>query len=46
VTLALAVVGFGLGGEALVAAAEGAAEAALDTGGYVDAVDPAEGVES
>jgi multicomponent Na+:H+ antiporter subunit D len=42
VTLALAVVAFGVGGEALVAAAQGAAEAAVDTGGYVDAVDPAE----
>jgi multicomponent Na+:H+ antiporter subunit D len=42
VTLALAVVGLGVGGEALVAGAEGAAEAALDTEGYVDAVDPAE----
>jgi multicomponent Na+:H+ antiporter subunit D len=46
VTLALAVVAFGVGGEALVAAAEGAAEAALDTGGYVDAVGPAEVLDS
>jgi multicomponent Na+:H+ antiporter subunit D len=46
VTLALAVVGFGVGGEALVAAAQGAAEAALDTGGYVDAVGPVEGIGS
>ena len=46
VTLALVVVGLGVGGEALVAAAEGAATAALDTGGYVDAVDPREAVAS
>jgi multicomponent Na+:H+ antiporter subunit D len=42
VSLAVAAVAFGVGGEALVAAAEGAAHAALDTGGYVDAVGPAE----
>ena len=46
VTLALVVVGLGVGGEALVAAAEGAAAAALDTGGYVDAVGPREAVAS
>ena len=45
VALAVAVAAFGVGGEALVAAAEGAAEAAVDTGGYVDAVDPAEVVD-
>jgi multicomponent Na+:H+ antiporter subunit D len=42
VALALAVVGLGVGADALVAAAQGAAEAALDTRGYVDAVGPAE----
>jgi len=38
--LALAIVGFGIGFEALFGAAEAAARAALDTGAYVDAVDP------
>ncbi|MFB6156889.1 MAG: complex I subunit 5 family protein, partial [Haloferacaceae archaeon] len=40
--LAVAVVAFGLGFEAVYAAAQAGAEAAVDTGGYVDAVDPAE----
>jgi formate hydrogenlyase subunit 3/multisubunit Na+/H+ antiporter MnhD subunit len=41
VSMAIAVVAFGVGFEPVVAAAQGAAEAALDTGGYVDAVAPA-----
>ncbi|MFB6159647.1 MAG: complex I subunit 5 family protein [Haloferacaceae archaeon] len=42
VALALAVVAFGVGADALVAGAEAAARAAVDTRGYVDAVAPAE----
>jgi multicomponent Na+:H+ antiporter subunit D len=38
--LAVAIVGFGIGFEAVVGAAEAGAEAALDTGTYVDAVAP------
>jgi len=38
--LGLTIVGFGIGFEALFGAAEAAARAALDTGSYVDAVDP------
>jgi multicomponent Na+:H+ antiporter subunit D len=45
-SLAIAVVAFGIGFEAVVAAAEAAAEAALDTGSYVEAVGPAEALES
>jgi multicomponent Na+:H+ antiporter subunit D len=45
VALVVAVVAFGVGFEALYAAAEAGARAALDTGGYVDAVAPAEVVE-
>ncbi|MFB6304755.1 MAG: complex I subunit 5 family protein [Haloferacaceae archaeon] len=41
-SLAVAVVAFGVGFEAVVAAAQAGAEAAVDTGAYVDAVDPAE----
>ncbi|MFB6125693.1 MAG: complex I subunit 5 family protein [Halolamina sp.] len=40
VALALSVVGFGVGFEFVYGAAEAAARAAVDTGGYVDAVDP------
>ena len=42
VVLAAMLVGFGVGAEALVAVARAAAEAAVDTGSYVDAVAPAE----
>jgi multicomponent Na+:H+ antiporter subunit D len=42
VSLALAIVGFGIGFEGLYAAADAAARAAVDTGGYVDAVAPRE----
>jgi multicomponent Na+:H+ antiporter subunit D len=42
VALAVAVVAFGVGFEGLLAAAEAAATAALDTEAYVDAVAPAE----
>ncbi|MFB6123865.1 MAG: complex I subunit 5 family protein [Haloferacaceae archaeon] len=42
---AVAIVAFGVGFDALYRAAEGAAHAAVDTGGYVDAVAPAEVVE-
>jgi multicomponent Na+:H+ antiporter subunit D len=40
VALALSIVAFGIGFEAVLAAAEAAAEAALDTDAYVRAVDP------
>jgi multicomponent Na+:H+ antiporter subunit D len=40
VVLAVALVGFGVGFEALYASAEAAARAAVDTGTYVDAVGP------
>ena len=40
VALALSIVGFGVGFEFVHRAAEAAAAAAVDTGGYVDAVDP------
>jgi multicomponent Na+:H+ antiporter subunit D len=42
VSMAVAVVAFGIGFEAVFAAADAAARAAVDTGAYVDAVAPAE----
>ncbi|MFC6988361.1 complex I subunit 5 family protein [Haloplanus sp. GCM10025708] len=45
VAFAVAVVAFGIGFDVLYGAAEAAARAAVDTGGYVDAVAPAEVVE-
>ncbi|MGM0591853.1 MAG: proton-conducting transporter membrane subunit, partial [Halobacteriota archaeon] len=42
VALAVTIFAFGIGFDALFVAAQTAAQAALDTGAYVDAVDPAE----